>query len=241
MAVYAEVPAANPAFKIAKHVYDGEARRANRHRPRAYSDADHPPFTYPDYQSTIKRTRRRPDPDRPTLSETPVRGRAGPRSPMKTPTSRRTPEPAAPPSVRESSSQGGCWTKTGTACPARPRDMAAQRQRPLCPLAGDRVPAPLDPNFVGVGQCLTDDDGGYRSTSIKPGPYPWGNTPTLATRYHPLSLMGPLLGSRFTQMYFASDPRSQWTRSSTRRPLTRGHEMIATYDHEVTEANWALG
>ena len=38
-------------------------------------------------------------------------------------------------------------------------------------------PAPLDPNFVGVGQCLTDVDGGYRFTTIKPGPYPWGNHP----------------------------------------------------------------
>ena len=39
----------------------------------------------------------------------------------------------------------------------------------------DQHPAPIDPNFTGVGRCLTDDDGTYRFTTIKPGPYPWRN------------------------------------------------------------------
>ena len=38
-------------------------------------------------------------------------------------------------------------------------------------------PAPLDPNFLGVGQCRTDVDGNYRFVTVKPGPYPWGNHP----------------------------------------------------------------
>ena len=42
----------------------------------------------------------------------------------------------------------------------------------------DQHPAPLDPNFTGVGRCLTDDDGSYRFTTIKPGPYPWRTTTT---------------------------------------------------------------
>ena len=42
----------------------------------------------------------------------------------------------------------------------------------------DQHPAPLDPNFTGVGRCLTDDDGGYEFTTIKPGPYPWRTTTT---------------------------------------------------------------
>ena len=37
----------------------------------------------------------------------------------------------------------------------------------------DQHPAPLDPNFTGTGRCLTDHDGWYRFTTIKPGPYPW--------------------------------------------------------------------
>src|SRR5207302_8914348 len=40
---------------------------------------------------------------------------------------------------------------------------------------GDRWPAPLDPNFDGVGRTLTDDHGRYEFTTIKPGAYPWRN------------------------------------------------------------------
>src|SRR6201994_3663658 len=34
----------------------------------------------------------------------------------------------------------------------------------------DNWPAPLDPNFSGAGRCLTDDEGRYHFTTIKPGP-----------------------------------------------------------------------
>ncbi|MBV9002670.1 MAG: protocatechuate 3,4-dioxygenase subunit beta, partial [Solirubrobacterales bacterium] len=34
----------------------------------------------------------------------------------------------------------------------------------------DRWPAPLDPNFSGAGRCITDDEGRYQFTTIKPGP-----------------------------------------------------------------------
>jgi len=39
----------------------------------------------------------------------------------------------------------------------------------------DQHPAPLDPNFLGAGRCLTDSNGEYRFISIKPGAYPWRN------------------------------------------------------------------
>ena len=39
----------------------------------------------------------------------------------------------------------------------------------------DQHPAPLDPNFTGVGRCITGPDGSYRFTTIKPGAYPWKN------------------------------------------------------------------
>ena len=69
-------------------------------------------------------------------------------------------------------------------------------------------PAPLDPNFVGVGQCLTDSEGSYRFTTIKPGPYPWGNHPNAWRPSHiHFSILGPSLGMRLvTQMYFPGDP-----------------------------------
>ena len=33
-------------------------------------------------------------------------------------------------------------------------------------------PAPLDPNFLGIGRCLTDADGDYRFLTVRPGAYP---------------------------------------------------------------------
>jgi protocatechuate 3,4-dioxygenase, beta subunit len=35
--------------------------------------------------------------------------------------------------------------------------------------------APLDPNFLGGGRTLTDNEGRYTFYTIKPGAYPWGN------------------------------------------------------------------
>ncbi len=42
---------------------------------------------------------------------------------------------------------------------------------------GDVWPAPLDPGFHGVGRTLTNAQGRYRFTTIKPGAYPWKNHP----------------------------------------------------------------
>ena len=39
----------------------------------------------------------------------------------------------------------------------------------------DNHPAPLDPNFTGAGRALTDENGRYHFTTIKPGAYPWKN------------------------------------------------------------------
>ncbi len=56
----------------------------------------------------------------------------------------------------------------------------------------DRWPAPLDPNFSGAGRTVTDDDGRYTFTTIKPGPYPVGQPPQrLAPGPHPLLAHGP--------------------------------------------------
>src|SRR3954449_10955706 len=36
----------------------------------------------------------------------------------------------------------------------------------------DQWPGPLDPNFIGMGRCLTDESGVYRFLTIRPGAYP---------------------------------------------------------------------
>ena len=41
----------------------------------------------------------------------------------------------------------------------------------------DQHPAPLDPNFTGAGRAVTDAEGRYRFTTVKPGAYPWRNHP----------------------------------------------------------------
>ena len=72
----------------------------------------------------------------------------------------------------------------------------------------DRYLAPLDPNFGGVGRCLTDDQGWYRFRTIKPGPYPWPNDMNSWRPSHiHVSVMGPSISTRLiTQMYFEGDP-----------------------------------
>ena len=69
---------------------------------------------------------------------------------------------------------------------------------------GDQHPAPLDPNFTGVGRCMTDAEGRYRFITIKPGAYPWRNHPNAwrAAHIH-FSLFGrAFVQRRVTQMYF---------------------------------------
>ena len=41
----------------------------------------------------------------------------------------------------------------------------------------DQHPAPLDPNFTGIGRCLTDAEGRFEFITIRPGAYPWQNHP----------------------------------------------------------------
>ena len=72
----------------------------------------------------------------------------------------------------------------------------------------DRHPAPLDPNFLGAGRCLTDAEGRFRFLTIRPGPYPWQNHDNAWRPSHiHFSLFGPAFLTRLvTQMYFPGDP-----------------------------------
>ena len=72
----------------------------------------------------------------------------------------------------------------------------------------DQHPAPLDPNFHGVGRVLTDSSGAYRIVTIKPGPYPWRNHQNAWRPAHiHFSLFGHAFPQRLvTQMYFPGDP-----------------------------------
>jgi protocatechuate 3,4-dioxygenase beta subunit len=108
----------------------------------------------------------------------------------------------------------------------------------------DQHPAPLDPNFVGAGRCLTDDQGHYRFTTIKPGPYPWKNH---HNAWRPAHIHFSLFGRAFTQrlvtqMYFPGDPLFYqdpiFNAVGDERARKR---LVSSYDHAVTSPEWATG
>jgi protocatechuate 3,4-dioxygenase, beta subunit len=109
---------------------------------------------------------------------------------------------------------------------------------------GDNWPAPLDPSFDGVGRALTDADGRYTFTTIKPGAYPWKNHDNAWRPSHiHFSLFGRAFTQRLvTQMYFPDDPLffQDPIFNAVRDEKVR-NRMIARYDHSITQQEWALG
>jgi protocatechuate 3,4-dioxygenase, beta subunit len=108
----------------------------------------------------------------------------------------------------------------------------------------DQHDAPLDPNFRGAGRVLTNENGEYRFTTIKPGAYPWLNHDNAWRPAHiHFSVFGTAFISRLvTQMYFPGDPLHTLDPIMQSIPDEKGRErLIAAYDHNVTEPVWALG
>lgn len=108
----------------------------------------------------------------------------------------------------------------------------------------DQHDAPLDPNFHGAGRILTDENGIYRFTTIRPGAYPWGNH---ANAWRPPHIHFSIFGVNFlqrlvTQMYFPGDPLLPLDPIFNGIPDTDGrNSLISVYDHDVTTPGWALG
>jgi protocatechuate 3,4-dioxygenase, beta subunit len=204
---------------------------------------DHPPYLYPDYDSTRLRA-----PDRPlillphTLSEVtgPVYGDT-PIGPLDHDLTR---QHAGEPLGERIVVTGRVLDGDG-----RPvRDSLVEIWQ--CNAAGryvhsaDRHPAPLDPNFTGAGRCLTDGQGRYRFVTVKPGAYPWQNHDNAWRPAHiHFSLFGPAFATRLvTQMYFPGDPLFAHDPifQSVRDPAAR-ERMVSRLDLSVTEPEWALG
>jgi protocatechuate 3,4-dioxygenase, beta subunit len=110
--------------------------------------------------------------------------------------------------------------------------------------AADRHPAPLDPNFSGAGRCLTDAEGRYRFTTVKPGAYPW---PNHYNAWRPAHIHFSLFGRAFTQrlvtqMYFPGDSLLELDPIFNAVPdLAARERLISQLDLETTEPMWALG
>jgi protocatechuate 3,4-dioxygenase, beta subunit len=108
----------------------------------------------------------------------------------------------------------------------------------------DQHDAPLDPNFTGVGRTMSDHEGRYRFITIKPGAYPWGNH---ENAWRPAHIHFSIFGRQFTQrlvtqMYFPGDPLFAYDPifASVRDPRAR-ELLIAKFDIELTQPEWALG
>ena len=110
--------------------------------------------------------------------------------------------------------------------------------------AKDTNPAPLDPNFSGAGRALTDDNGAWRFTTIRPGAYPW---PNHHNAWRPSHVHFSLFGQNFltrliTQMYFPGDPLHALdpVMNAVLDPQAR-QRLVAAFDINLTEPDWALG
>jgi protocatechuate 3,4-dioxygenase, beta subunit len=108
----------------------------------------------------------------------------------------------------------------------------------------DTHDAPLDPNFSGYGRLLTDKEGFYSFTTIKPGAYPWRNHPNAWRPAHiHLSLFGLAMATRLvTQMYFPGDPLLAHDPIFNSTPdMGARSRLICDFDWESTKPEWALG
>lgn len=107
----------------------------------------------------------------------------------------------------------------------------------------DDWPAPLDPNFTGLGRALSDDQGRYRFTTIKPGAYPWKNH---HNAWRPAHIHFSLFGRAFTQrlvtqMYFPDDPLFAYDPIFNSVPDEKARQrMVSRFDLAATEPDWAL-
>ncbi len=167
----------------------------------------HPPYLYPPYKSTLLRAPRHKlvrVPPSPLDTAAPV----FPKRFSKASEADLTAWGKAPPLGEKMILVGRVLDEAGR--PAR----GALVELWQCNAAGryahpvDQHDAPLDPNFLGRGQALTDDAGAFRFVTIKPGAYPWRNQPFGWRPAHiHFSLFGNTYAQRLiTQMFFPGDP-----------------------------------
>jgi protocatechuate 3,4-dioxygenase beta subunit len=209
-------------------------------RPR---EGTQPPYLYPDYQSTVKRApKRTPLRFEHTLSEVTgpgfADGWAGPEAADLTRQHQGEPLGERIIVAGRVLDEAG-RPVSGTLVEVWQCNAAGRYHHPV-----DQHDAPLDPNFTGVGQMVTAADGNYRFLTIKPGAYPWRNTPNAwrAAHIH-FSVFGPAFATRIiTQMYFPGDPLMQYDPiyQSTADAVAR-ERLVSQYEPELSQPEWALG
>jgi protocatechuate 3,4-dioxygenase, alpha subunit len=68
---------------------------------------------------------------------------------------------------------------------------------------------PLDPHFRGFGRVSTGADGGFRFTTIRPGPVPGRGNALQAPHINVALFARGLLKHLFTRIYFAGEPANE--------------------------------
>lgn len=215
---------------------------------REYNSLDrtiHPPHHYPGYQSTIKRSPQRPLVPLPqSLTELtgPVYGMDAV-LPLDGDLTRNAVKNGEPLGERIIVA-GRVLDESGRPVPNALVEVWQANAAGRYFHNGDYHPAPLDPNFTGTGRCITDQNGEYRFTSIRPGAYPWRNHPNA---WRPSHIHFSIIGVNFlqrlvTQMYFPGDPLIPLDPVLNSIPDEKGRVLlIAAYDHDLTQPEWALG
>ena len=194
----------------------------------------HPPLDWPDYRSSKLRAPRRPPEPLELRGPLLVHERIGPAESDLT---------TAGPLGERIIVHGRVVDTDGRALPNTLIELWQANAAGRYSHPADQHPAPLDPNFAGAGRCVTDDAGGFRFVTVKPGAYPWGNHDNAWRPAHiHFSLIGRALTQRLvTQMYFPGDPLffQDPILNSVRDPAAR-ESLIARFDLETTVPDWAL-
>jgi protocatechuate 3,4-dioxygenase beta subunit len=211
---------------------------------RARDWSIHPPLVHPPYKSTVLRAPQKPlVPLQHSLAELtgPVYGHdnLGPLDHDLTRNARKTGEPIGERIVVT----GRVLDENGRAVPNTLIEIWQANSAGRYIDSVDQHDAPIDPNFLGGGRCVTDGEGVYRFMTVKPGAYPWGNH---ANAWRPnhihFSLFGPSIATRLvTQMYFPGDPLLAFDPILLGVPAPARDRLVASFSHDVTEAGFALG
>jgi protocatechuate 3,4-dioxygenase beta subunit len=91
---------------------------------------------------------------------------------------------------------------------------------------------------------LTDKNGEYGFTTIRPGAYPWRNH---ENAWRPAHIHFSVFGGNFlqrlvTQMYFPGDPLLGLDPIFNGMADEKGrNRLICSYAHDITRPEWALG
>lgn len=210
----------------------------HRHDPRSQ-----PPYLYPPYKPTFLRSPRKPLIVLPhTLSE--VTGPVYGHSDISETDNDLTRQHDGEPLGERITVSGRVIDDNGRAVPNTLVEIwqcnAAGRYRHHV----DRHAAPLDPNFSGAGRTLTDSQGRYCFTTIKPGAYPWQNHPNA---WRPAHIHFSLFGTAFcqrlvTQMYFPDDPLFSFDPIFNSVPDEKARKrLICKFEMDLTKPEWSLG